>query len=184
MHTDSQPLAATLVMAASTRTGSVNVALARRIAGHLGPDAELIELRDHPMPVYDGDLEARDGVPASARALAERMASAEALIIVTPEYNGAFTPLLKNTIDWVTRIDIAALAHLRVLVATASPGQGGGAKAATITRAWLANMGVDVAEHTLCVSGVSLADDGDIVEFDDSELERFVIQAVRLPTVA
>jgi chromate reductase len=184
MHIDPRPPAPRLVMAASTRTGSVNVALARRIVRHLGADTELLELQDHAMPLYDGDLEDRDGVPATARSLAERIASAEVLVIVTPEYNGAFTPLLKNTIDWVTRIDMAALAHLRVLVATASPGQGGGAKAAAITRAWLVNMGVDVAEHTLCVGGVSLADDGDVGGLDDAELERFVSQAVRRPAAA
>lgn len=173
-----------LVMAASTRSGSINSALAQRIATHLGEHAELVDLRDHRMPLYDGDLEALDGVPDSARALASRLAAAQTAIIVTPEYNGAFTPLLKNTIDWVTRVNAAALSHLRVLVATASPGRGGGSNAAAITRLWLASMGIDVAEHPLCIGQVALGEDGDIDGIDDDELERFVSQAARSASAA
>ncbi len=83
--------------------------------------------------------------------LADRIASAEVLVLVSPEYNGTFTPLLKNTVDWVTRVDTAAFAHLRVLVASASPGRGGGANGVAMVRTWLSNMGIDTAERTLSV---------------------------------
>jgi NAD(P)H-dependent FMN reductase len=168
-----------LVMAASTRTGSVNQALARHIAARLdlASPVEIVDLRDHPLPLYDGDLEARDGIPAAAAALAGEIASADVLVLVSPEYNGTFTPLLKNTVDWVTRIDASAFAHLRVLVASASPGRGGGANGVAMIRTWLSNMGIDTAERTLSVGHAPVGPDGDLVDIDHVELTRFVRQA-------
>lgn len=168
-----------LVMAASTRTASVNQALARHIAARLdiGAPVEIVDLRHYPLPLYDGDLEARDGVPAAAAALAGELAEADVLVIVSPEYNGTFTPLLKNTVDWVTRIDASALAHLRVLVASASPGRGGGANGVAMVRTWLSNMGIDTAERTLSIGDVSVGPDGELVDIDHAALTRFVSQA-------
>ena len=154
-----------LVMAASTRTGSINQALARRIAEHIDRVAEpagVVGLSKYPMPLYDSDLESRDGVPAAAVDLAARIAAAEVLVIVTPEYNGAFPPLLKNTIDWLTRVDTAVLAHLTVLVASASPGQGGGSKAVAMVRDWMTNIGVADAERTLSIGSAGF-DGGDAI---------------------
>jgi NAD(P)H-dependent FMN reductase len=168
-----------LVMAASTRTGSVNQALARHIAAWLDTTApvEIVDLRQYPLPLYDGDLEARDGIPAAAAALAGEIDSADVLVLVSPEYNGTFTPLLKNTVDWVTRIDASAFAHLRVLVASASPGRGGGANGVAMVRTWLSNMGIDTAERTLSVGGASVGLDGELMGIDHVELTRFVSQA-------
>ena len=178
MHTAPTHPRKALVMAASTRTGSVNQALARRIADRLdiGAPVEIVDLRHYPLPLYDGDLEDRDGVPAAAAALAGEMA-ADVLVLVSPEYNGTFTPLLKNTVDWVTRIDASAFAHLRVLLASASPGRGGGANGVAMVRTWLSNMGIDTAERTLSVGGASVGPDGELVGIDHAELTRFVSQA-------
>ncbi len=188
MHTTPTPAhhVKVLVMAASTRVGSINHALARHIASRLdgAASAETIDLRNHPLPLYDGDLETREGVPAAASTLAGELASAEVLVLVSPEYNGTFTPLLKNTIDWITRVDTAALAHLRVLIASASPGRGGGANGAAMVRTWLMNMGVDVAEHALSVGEAAVGADGDLIGLDDAELARFLQQSVPEPSAA
>lgn len=179
MHTAPTHPRKVLVMAASTRTGSVNRALARHIVARLGFGApvEIVDLRQYPLPLYDGDLEVRDGIPAAAAALAGEMASADVLVLVSPEYNGTFTPLLKNTVDWVTRIDAFAFAHLRVLIASASPGRGGGANGVAMIRTWLSNMGIDTAERTLSVGDASVGLDGELVGIDHAELTRFVSQA-------
>jgi NAD(P)H-dependent FMN reductase len=178
MHIPTHP-GKVLVIAASTRTGSVNQALARHIAARLDTTApvEIVDLRNFTLPLYDGDLEAREGVPAAATALAGEMAEADVLVLVSPEYNGTFPPLLKNTVDWVTRIDPSALAHLRVLIASASPGRGGGANGVAMVRTWLSNMGINTAERTLAVGGASVGPDGELVDIDDAELTRFVSQA-------
>lgn len=172
-----------VVMPASTRDGSFNRALAHAISARLadhGSSATVLDLRDHPMPLYDADAEARDGVPATARTLAARLADASVLVVVSPEYNGTFSPLLKNTIDWITRVDVSALAHLTVLVAAASPGAGGGANGVEMVRTWMSNMGVPVAEHALTVGSVDPAA-GVLAGVHERDLDRFLEQAVRSP---
>src|SRR5512147_238381 len=95
-----------LVFAGSIRTDSLHRKLARAAAKELrqrGIDVTLIDLRDYPMPLYDGDLESSEGLPASALALRKLLASHDLLVIASPEYNGSFSALLKNTIDWTSR---------------------------------------------------------------------------------
>ncbi len=183
IHTEQKDCdARIIVMAASTRTGSMNRALARRIADELeggGESVHVVDLADHLMPLYDGDVEDRDGVPPAAAQLAKRLSSAEVLVIVTPEYNGAFTPLLKNSVDWMTRHDTRVLAHLRILLASASPGRGGGARAVDMLRTWMGNISVEVAEHSLSVGAAEVADDGTISGVDPRALAEFTDQAVR-----
>jgi NAD(P)H-dependent FMN reductase len=176
-----------LVMAASTRTGSINRALARQIAERFvaaGDDAETVELGEHPLPLYSDAVERCGGVPEAARELVGQIADAEVLVIVSPEYNGTFTPLLKNTIDWATRVSVSAFAHLTVLLASASPGKGGGANGLAMVRTWMSNMGVRVADDAMSVGSARLGDDGNVTGVDDHELTRFVQQAVRQRTAA
>lgn len=169
-----------LVMAGSTRSGSLNRALADRIVERLrsvGESADVVDLGDHPLPLYHEDIEQLDGVPATAGDLARRLASAEVLVIVSPEYNGTFTPLLKNTVDWLSRVDTAVLAHLTVLLASASPGRGGGANGLAMVRTWMGNMGVHVGDVDLVVGSADADGHGTLVSIADDELDRFVRQA-------
>ncbi len=170
-----------LVMAASTRAKSLNAALARLIAERLanaGESIAAIELADYELPLYNGDLEDRDGVPVAAHQLHDRVRAAEVLVIVSPEYNGGFTPLLKNTIDWVSRVDSKVLAHLTVLLASASPGGGGGARSVALVRQWLGNMRVNVAEHSLSIGSASLDAEGNTVGTGLDALDEFVAQVL------
>lgn len=172
-----------LVMAGSVRTGSLNQSLARRVTSELqdrGHDVDLVDLAAFPMPLYDGDLEDRQGVPPSTRRLARRVAAADVVVLVSPEYNGAFTPLLKNTVDWLTRVDSSILAHARVLLASASPGGGGGARGLQLVRTWLTSMGVEVAPQPLPIARAGLDRDGQVGPIDDEALSSFVAQAARV----
>ncbi len=101
-----------LVFAGSLRTGSFNERLAGWIARELAAreaDVTHISLRDYPMPLYDADMEAREGQPESARRLGRLLLEHQGCFIVTPEYNAGTTPLLKNTIDWTSRVKPAEL---------------------------------------------------------------------------
>ena len=69
-----------------------------------GADVTRISLDDYPMPIYDGDLEAQSGPPANAAKLKQLMAAHHGVFIASPEYNASITPLLKNTIDWISRV--------------------------------------------------------------------------------
>ena len=96
-----------LVFAGSIRTGSYNARLAGLTAKELallGADVTRISLEDYPMPIYDGDAEAKSGQPANARSLKQMLAAHQGVFIASPEYNASITPLLKNTIDWISRV--------------------------------------------------------------------------------
>jgi NAD(P)H-dependent FMN reductase len=96
-----------LVFAGSIRTGSHNARLAALAAKELtlaGADVTRISLEDYPLPIYDGDAEAKSGVPDNARNLKQMMAAHRGVFIASPEYNASMTPLLKNTIDWISRV--------------------------------------------------------------------------------
>ncbi len=82
---------------------------------------ELLSFNDFPLPVYDGDIEAR-GLPEGAKLLGEKILSASAVIISTPEYNGSMPGPFKNAFDWVSRIKPMPWAGKHVLLLGASPG--------------------------------------------------------------
>jgi chromate reductase, NAD(P)H dehydrogenase (quinone) len=96
-----------LVIPGSLRTGSLNARLAATIAAELaqaGVDVTRISLADFPLPIYDGDLQAKSGVPKSAINLKRMMSAHQGVLIVTPEHNSSVPALLKNAIDWVSRV--------------------------------------------------------------------------------
>src|SRR5262249_59760870 len=96
-----------LVLAGSIRTGSFNGKLAAAAARQLAlaeADVTLISLADYPMPLYDGNLEAASGPPENAHRLKRLMCLHHGVFITSPEYNASITPLLKNTLDWVSRV--------------------------------------------------------------------------------
>ena len=101
------PVPKILVFAGSIRTGSYNARLAALAAKELaltGAEVTRISLEDYPLPIYDGDDEAKSGVPAPARSLKRMLAEHSGVFIASPEYNASVTPLLKNTIDWISRV--------------------------------------------------------------------------------
>ncbi len=164
-----------VVFAGSARRDSVNKHLARVVQRTLatrGRDAVFLDLADFEMPLYHGDIEDEHGPPEAARRLAEQLAPASGLLIASPEYNGAMTALLKNTIDWVSRIDYAFLAGKYVGLMAATPGRTGGARGLGLVRQWFELMRVDVADDVLSVPHVHevLDASGDVVTFDDESM--------------
>lgn len=96
-----------LVIPGSLRTGSFNARLAATAVKELARmdvDVTLISLGDYPLPIYDGDLEKNSGVPQVAIDLKRMIGAHHGVFIVSPEYNSSLPPLLKNAIDWVTRV--------------------------------------------------------------------------------
>lgn len=101
-----------LIIPGSSRTGSLNVRLARAAQALAdkqgGITTSWLDLRELGLPVYDGDLEAAQGVPEGAHRMLDAITANDALLIVTPEYNGFPTPLVINAFDWLSRIPEAA----------------------------------------------------------------------------
>jgi len=92
-----------LGLSGSLRAASYNTALLRVAAG-LMPDDSTLEIATlHGIPLYDGDVEVRDGIPPAVQALKDRIVAADALLLATPEYNNGVPGVLKNGIDWLSR---------------------------------------------------------------------------------
>ena len=96
-----------LVIPGSLRTGSHNARLAAAAAyefAQAGAEVTKLSLGDFPLPIYDGDLQSKSGVPKHAVNLKRMIGAHHGVLIVTPEYNSSVPPLVKNTIDWVSRV--------------------------------------------------------------------------------
>jgi chromate reductase, NAD(P)H dehydrogenase (quinone) len=124
-----------LVFAGSIRSGSYNARLAALAARELAraeADVTLISLADFPMPRYDGNAEAASGPPENAVKLKRLMCAHQGVFIASPEYNASLTPLLKNTLDWVSRVreprepPLAAYKNRVFAIGAASNGTYGG----------------------------------------------------------
>ena len=132
-----------LFLAGSARKGSFNKRLAElgaSIAEANGIAATRLDLGDYPMPLYDGDLEAAEGPPENARKLKHVLALHTGVFIAAPEYNSSITPLLKNSLDWVSRVREEGEAPLEVFrtrvfaSGSASPGALGGLRGLNTVR--------------------------------------------------
>ena len=136
-----------LFFAGSIREASYNKKLARlgqHIAEANGIEAVFVDLRDYPMPIYDGDLEAKEGPPVKAREFKALLGEYQGVFIASPEYNSSITPLLKNTLDWVSRVREKGESGLEVFqtrvfaISGASPGYYGAMRSLLTLRQILA----------------------------------------------
>ncbi|MEO8001298.1 MAG: NADPH-dependent FMN reductase [Arenimonas sp.] len=112
-----------LGISGSLRTQSYNTALLKAAKSLAGDDIELEVATLHGIPLYDGDVEERDGIPEAVLAMKARIIANQGLLLVTPEYNNGIPGVFKNAIDWLSRADIPAVFGNRaVAVIGASPG--------------------------------------------------------------
>ena len=141
-------MARLLVMAGSSREGAWSGKLAAAGAAALseaGASVTPVDLRALALPLYDGDLELREGVPAAALRFRDLVASHDGMLVVTPEYNGFPTPLFVNAFDWLSRVKpdaqgpagLAATARKVAGLMSSSPGALGGLRALNFTRQYL-----------------------------------------------
>lgn len=156
-----------LAFAGSTRKDSYNKQLIR-LAAEVFDDTQVeitvIDLKDFPMPLYDGDHEGANGLPEKASELKKLMADAHAFMISSPEYNGSFSAVLKNTIDWTTRpgaVEGSVYQGKPALIISASPGGLGGLRGLRHLRELLGNLGVLVvpAQHAVSKAHEVLGDE-------------------------
>jgi chromate reductase, NAD(P)H dehydrogenase (quinone) len=148
-----------LAFAGSTRADSYNKKLVKiAVAGAQAAGAAVtyIDLRDYPLPIFDGDLEEAEGLPPNARKLKDLFLANDGLLIAAPEYNSSITAVLKNTIDWVSRpvANEAPLGGFLSKVAglmSASPGALGGLRGLVTVRMILGNIKVLVLPDQVAI---------------------------------
>jgi len=160
-----------LAFSGSARTDSYNqklVKIAALGAEQAGAQVTIISLADFPMPIFNQDSEAAEGIPDAAQRFKQLLIEHDGFLIASPEYNSAFSPLLKNAIDWASRRtgDEPPLLAYRGKIAgimAASPGALGGLRGLVFLRLLLSNIGVTVLpeQHALSQAGQAFdADDG------------------------
>ena len=161
-----------LLIAGSARQGAFSVKLrdaARRAADAAGAVTQVLDLRTLALPLYDGDIEAAQGVPPAVEQLRAAIAANDVLVIVTPEYNGFPTPLVINAFDWLSRIKdgLTTTAEKPVALFASSPGALGGLRAMNFLRQYLQMaFGMIVMPHQQALGHASAAftPDGDLAD--------------------
>src|SRR6201994_2691536 len=181
-----------LVIPGSLRTGSHNVKLAAAAAyefAQAGVDVTRLSLGDFPLPIYDGDLQTKSGVPKHAVNLKRMIGAHHGVLIVTPEYNSSVPPLLKNAIDWITRVQDPHEARGQgfrdrpFAIAAASEGRLGGTRALAALRLILSACHAVVMPNQLALSFADQAyDDMDRLkkEADIEALRALVTQLIEV----
>lgn len=139
-----------LAFAGSARTGSFNkqlVKIAAAGATEAGAEVTYLDFRDLPLPLYDQDLEAAEGLPENALKLKALMKSHQGFLIACPEYNSSITPLLKNAIDWASRpepneppLGLTCFRDKVAVLMSASPGGLGGLRGLMHVRSILSSI--------------------------------------------
>ena len=157
----------------SLRSRSLNRMLledaAARAAALDDVTVDVLDLRDHPLPLYDADIQDRDGIPDEARQVFDRIAASDALLVANPEYNGGYPAVFKNLVDWVSRIDMFVFHPRYVGLLSATPGKGGGVRGIEHTRALFDNIFVTSHPEPFGLpSAKEVLEDGALVDADES----------------
>lgn len=142
------------------RTDSTNSKLVREAARLYGADS-YVEANLN-LPLYDGDLESNSGIPEEVKLLVQQIAEADAVLISTPEYNGAVTGVLKNALDWISRHWEKPMVGKPTALMSAAAGRAGGVRAQTMLRSCL----VAFRPRITLAPEVGIADSGNA--FDDN----------------
>jgi len=151
-----------LMFAGSTRKDSVNKKLisnAERYATKQGAEVTVIDLAEYKLPLYDGDFEDAYGVPENAKKIHRLIQDHDAIVIASPEHNGLPSAVLKNTIDWVSRVDVKVYQGKTAAIVSTSPGGLGGMRGLTHLRVLLNNLNVLVIPQQVTVGAAFKAFD-------------------------
>jgi chromate reductase, NAD(P)H dehydrogenase (quinone) len=166
-----------LAFSGSARRDSLNRKLLATVVDAVravGGEVTLVDLNEYPLPLYHGDLEDKDGMPANAQKLVELILGHDALLIASPEYNSQMTPLLKNTIDWCTRAEENPLKGKVAAVVSASPGAFGGIRSMTLARQLLTHLGCHVIPAQCVLPHADKAFD-EVGRLQDSRTQKAVV---------
>ncbi|MFJ9865999.1 NADPH-dependent FMN reductase [Streptomyces sp. NPDC101165] len=158
-----------LIFGAALRADSANARLASlvaRLISDTGAAVDLAGMRDFDMPLYDGDMEADEGLPQGALALRDRLEQSDAFVISSPEYNASVPGVLKNAIDWVSRVRPQPFKTKHALLVSASPSLVGGNRGLWALRIPLEHLGTRVYPDMFSVANSyqAFAEDGTLAD--------------------
>lgn len=170
-----------LAFAGSARKDSLNkrlVKIAAAGAVKAGAHVTILDLKNYPMPLYDGDLEATEGLPPNAAVVRQLMLEHSGFLIASPEYNGSVSPLLKNVIDWTSRAvrgqdGLTPYRNKLAVLMGASPGSHGGLQGLEHLRAILQTTGMIVLPERLIIGRAE-----EIISMDGNIRSKGVVTAI------
>lgn len=158
-----------LGLSGSLRAASTNTKLLRVAAKHYG--GEYVQADLH-LPLYDGDLEERSGIPAEVEVLVDQITQADAVIIATPEYNQSLSGVLKNALDWISRVKSKPWDGKPVALMSSAAGRSGGARGNYALRLAMTPFRTRLLSGELLLAGAGqqFDDDGALVseQYDNS----------------
>lgn len=164
-----------LFFAGSCREHSLNIRLAKFAEQSIDHDlveTTFINLADYQIPLYNGDHEENYGIPNDVSTLKRLFDAQDGLFIASPEYNGSYSALLKNTVDWLFRRPedgLVPFANKVVALASASPLGAGGLRGLVPLRMLMGNMGCHIIPNQFCLAHAGTAfDDGQLT--DESQI--------------
>lgn len=170
-----------LFLGGSLREKSYNKMLAKTAAemakSHPDVEATYVDLLDYEMPIYNGDIEDKSGLPKSAQILKKKFVDNQGVFIATPEYNSSISAVLKNTLDWLSRPHVENEPPLIAfkgkvgLITAASPGALGGIRALVPLRLMLSNIGMNVLGDQLAIPHAHKVFDGSGIMIDEKKKE-------------
>jgi len=174
------------LLSGSTRSASMNrklVAATAHVFAGAGAKAQIIDLNDYEMPLYNGDYEDEHGIPDATHRLIKTLTACDGVFIATPEYNGCMPPLLKNTIDWTSRVGMEQFSAPVYGIGAASPGPLSGVMALRQLHFILARLGARVVPTQLGVGRYGQAFDADGRFADERTLGRATKLVTQMLTV-
>ena len=181
-----------LFLAGSARRESLNGRVAcnaLRMAEKEGAEVTYVDLGDFDIPIYDGDLERQSGLPEDVKKLKQLFIDCDGFFIASPEYNSSFSPLLKNSLDWISRQEnsdeppLVAFTGKVAAISSASPGRLGGIRGLPGLRMMLSNINVLVIPQQAAIGNAkeSFNEEGDLVdEKSKNLLQKVVKEFVRI----
>jgi NAD(P)H-dependent FMN reductase len=181
-----------LAFAGSSRKNSFNkklLTIAANGCEKAGAEVTVIDLADYPMPIFNQDLESEKGMPEKAHEFKKLLIEHDGFLIASPEYNSAFSPLLKNAIDWASRAEskdeppLVAYKGKVAAIMAASPGALGGLRGLVFLRMLLGNIGVTVIPDQVTLPGAMKAFSEDGMLIDEKRQKAVVDLGVQLTRV-
>lgn len=152
-----------ITIAGSNSQNSINQVLLDYASDLLeGLELISIDLNDYVLPIFGVDYEAENGIPTSVKRLYERFKSADGFMVSLAEHNGSYAAVFKNTIDWLSRIDMKIWREKPMFLMATSPGGRGGATVLQSASAYFPFMGASITDTFSLPSFYDNFKDGEI----------------------
>ena len=167
-----------IAFAGSNSKTSINKKLATFTAGQIEEtEVKVLDLNDYVLPLYGIDLENEHGIPDNAQEFFKELRSANGIVLSMAEHNGAYATVLKNLIDWMSRIDSKLFGNIPMLLMATSPGGRGGASVLELGKSRFPYLGGNiVADFSLPSFGQNFSDTDGILNSEYKEKLETAIQ--------